>query len=404
MRRAAAEDFAAVEGVGVVVTLDDRFRDEPGPWKIVPVDRGQEREKLAELSHQADATLVIAPETGGVLAERGGWVRAGRGRWLGSSAGAIDAAADKHDLSGTLIEAGVRTPPAYIRNSLTLGLPQEMLDELDWYAAPRETPPASSWASWRWEPCHPREILPGCREEGSWMRSLLGLANRGQKWAFPGPIRFPAVVKPIDGAGAVDTRRIASEDALRAEIRRFETELANDEQINRGRGVGLPLRGRKLPDDVLVQPYIPGDSMSASLIVDRRGRAHLVGVGRQDVVIQDNQFHYRGGTVPAGSPDLADEARKAIAAVPGLRGWIGVDFILEPNGRCCVLEINPRLTTSFVALRRLLPPGTLARTLLDAHFQPRRLDRLDLAAAVHASPPLTFRADGTILGPEEAPP
>jgi hypothetical protein len=74
---------------------------------------------------------------------------------------------------------------------------------------------------------------------------------------------------------------------------------------------------------------------------------------------QDGRFRYLGGSLPL--PDaLADRAvrlaRRAVEAVPGLLGYVGVDLILgEPDdgSRDVVIEINPRLTTSYVGLRAM---------------------------------------------------
>src|SRR3954452_3588271 len=44
MRRAIARDFAALPGVRVVVTLDERFPEEPGPWSVVRIGAGAGRE------------------------------------------------------------------------------------------------------------------------------------------------------------------------------------------------------------------------------------------------------------------------------------------------------------------------------------------------------------------------
>ncbi|MGD0042302.1 MAG: hydantoinase/oxoprolinase family protein [Isosphaeraceae bacterium] len=59
--------------------------------------------------------------------------------------------------------------------------------------------------------------------------------------------------------------------------------------------------------------------------------------------------------------------RRAVESVAGLRGFVGVDFFWEPElGETTVLEINPRATTSFVGLGRLLPAGHLAAVWLAA--------------------------------------
>jgi hypothetical protein len=98
--------------------------------------------------------------------------------------------------------------------------------------------------------------------------------------------------------------------------------------------------------------------------------------------------------VPAGDASWAEEAGRAVESVPGLFGWVGVDFIREESGACTVLEINPRVTTSLVGLRACLPSGTIARAWLEleAGFgggQP-------LARQVHTQPAVEFDIDGRI--------
>ena len=45
--------------------------------------------------------------------------------------------------------------------------------------------------------------------------------------------------------------------------------------------------------------------------------------------------------------------RKIATAIPGLNGYVGVDVIID-NGHIYVVEINPRVTTSYIALREIL--------------------------------------------------
>ena len=57
---------------------------------------------------------------------------------------------------------------------------------------------------------------------------------------------------------------------------------------------------------------------------------------------------------------------RAVGLVPGLRGYIGVDLILDEHAPgVSVVEINPRLTTSYVGLR-----AALGQNLMAALFQP----------------------------------
>ena len=100
------------------------------------------------------------------------------------------------------------------------------------------------------------------------------------------------------------------------------------------------------------------------------GRAWLIGIGEQRIVVRDGRFEYRGGRLP--SPLRVDEAplRAAVESIPGLRGFVGVDFIWdEGRRRATMLEINPRPTTSIVGLTSILPPGRLAAAWIGA-FDP----------------------------------
>ena len=53
----------------------------------------------------------------------------------------------------------------------------------------------------------------------------------------------------------------------------------------------------------------------------------------------------------------------------GLAGWVGIDLIISPDQtQATILEVNPRLTTSYVGLRRWVKGGgtALANGLLQS--------------------------------------
>jgi predicted ATP-grasp superfamily ATP-dependent carboligase len=39
--------------------------------------------------------------------------------------------------------------------------------------------------------------------------------------------------------------------------------------------------------------------------------------------------------------------------IPGLAGYVGIDLLLPDGGDPLIVEINPRLTTSYVGYRRI---------------------------------------------------
>lgn len=75
---------------------------------------------------------------------------------------------------------------------------------------------------------------------------------------------------------------------------------------------------------------------------------------------------YEGSDLLAGAGPIARAtalARDAAAALGAAAGWLGVDMILgeRPDGRADrVLEVNPRVTTSFVGLSRLFASSLVA--------------------------------------------
>lgn len=136
------------------------------------------------------------------------------------------------------------------------------------------------------------------------------------------------VVKPDDGAGAEDTQ------------------VVGDAKVARQR---LEQKG----DRYVAQPWIEGKPLSLSLLC-ADGKTRLLACNRQHVGISDGTVMLKGISVNGAAsltPLLSPLANQIAAAIPLLWGHAGVDLILSENGPV-VLEINPRLTTSYCGLRR----------------------------------------------------
>jgi predicted ATP-grasp superfamily ATP-dependent carboligase len=153
----------------------------------------------------------------------------------------------------------------------------------------------------------------------------------------PEIMAYPLVWKPRWGAGCQATYlvRHAEEWSLRFEQAQAE--------------------GWK--GETLVQPFMPGLAASVAFLVGPCTRVALL-PGAQ-IISQEGCFHYRGGALPLTQP-LADRAvrlaDRAIASVAGLRGFVGVDLVLgaaDDGSQDWIIEINPRLTTSYLGLRAL---------------------------------------------------
>jgi predicted ATP-grasp superfamily ATP-dependent carboligase len=137
-------------------------------------------------------------------------------------------------------------------------------------------------------------------------------------------------VKPDDGAGSEDTDKV--EDSAAAIVR-----LATD------------------PERLVAQPWLEGQPLSLSLLC-ADGACRLLSCNRHEIAVRDGRVSLEAIQVNAlPDPDqrLASLAGKIAAAVPGLWGYVGVDLVLTRDGPV-VLEVNPRLTTSYVSLRSAL--------------------------------------------------
>lgn len=115
----------------------------------------------------------------------------------------------------------------------------------------------------------------------------------------------------------------------------------------------------------VIQSYVPGLAASVAVIVDGSELVVLPAVS-QDISL--DTCTYRGGCGPLGNDHqrrAASLAQCAIAAMPPhARGFIGLDLVLaDEGGEDYVIEINPRLTTSYVGLRKMVSGNLGARLL-----------------------------------------
>jgi predicted ATP-grasp superfamily ATP-dependent carboligase len=324
--RAVAADFADLPGVRVTT---------------VPASRRPAVRFARRLRH-ADAALVIAPENDRIL-ER--WLRAVRQagvRLIGPGPHAAHLAADKLATFRLLARAGIPTPRT---------------EAIPWHAARRR------------------------------------LARRPP----------PFILKPRHGCGAEGVSLVRRSADLAPALRR--------------------VRAATRRSDLIVQDWVEGEAASIALLVhdahrrraaadhqstaDRRGAGdrHRTGdrnraagshgaVGRVSMWIVSlplarqriggrRALRYLGGEVPwrhARGLQAARLARRAIAALAAasgdLRGFVGVDLVLGARG-AQVIEINPRLTSSYLGLRDVITPSPA---------------RLMLSTADGARPPHRHRA------------
>jgi predicted ATP-grasp superfamily ATP-dependent carboligase len=306
MISALAEDFARLGDVSVM--LDDRIDFLfAREVKVFRVAYSHDEQSTFErLAVEADWTLVVAPEFGAILSERTAAARTSCKNLLNCSQHSIQIASDKQQTAELLASLDVPVP---------------------------------------------------CGRA----------VQAGEEW--PRDFPYPAVVKPIDGAGSQEVQYVATQE-----------ELSVTNVTNRS---------------LRIEQYCPGMPASCAVLC---GPAHSIALKACSQQLADApSFAYLGGGVPVDAHldrRAKELARRAVAALPEPLGYVGVDLALgpEPDGRDdVVIEINPRLTTSYVGLRQLATTNLAAAMLEVARGSEPAISWRD----GHVD----FLADGTILHP-----
>jgi predicted ATP-grasp superfamily ATP-dependent carboligase len=148
----------------------------------------------------------------------------------------------------------------------------------------------------------------------------------GEPW--PDGLAYPVVLKPNDGAGSQGVQLIASPPTAES----------------------LPTQGVWR-----IERFYPGQAASVALLTGRG--ATVVCRPCEQRLSADGRFTYLGGRVPLAATFEQRATRLAeqiAAALPNPTGYLGVDLVLgdDPSGvDDRVIELNPRLTTSYIGLR-----------------------------------------------------
>lgn len=156
--------------------------------------------------------------------------------------------------------------------------------------------------------------------------------DRAEAVQLANELGYPLVIKPVAGVGCEGVSLASDPFSL---------------------GMALDLLD-SADRHILVQQFVAGCHASVSLLSCSAGVLPL-SLNKQLVTI-GTPFRYEGGATPLRQrhSHLAMElARQAVSLVPGLRGYIGVDMVMTED-QCFVIEINPRLTTSYVGLRQII--------------------------------------------------
>jgi len=305
---AVLADFRRWGAVRAITALDPRFEEQvPGlnrntlpASEVIRAPHARHEEIYCSLLKRCDAALIIAPETGGILAALTREAGLARIPVLGSNLSAITKAGNKATCHRIFQKAALPTPETH---SVTFS----------------------------------------------------SAGSVAQKMGYP------IVAKPIDGVGSKGVFMVNNLSDLVSSM--------------------LMVRCVTARDQILLQSFASGIHVSVSLLISASGCLPL-SLNRQLIDV-GSPFEYLGSQVPfqhkAGGRAI-DLACSAVRLIPGLRGYAGVDLVLTDDD-AQIIEINPRLTTSYIGLRQVAPVN-LARAIWEACLKGILPDRVALSGQV----------------------
>jgi len=304
MVTALAADLLAIENTRVTLFRDMRLDDLVLPaCEVIEIHSSSHRQaEIEQFAAHADHTLVIAPEFDNILGQTLVCARQAGGQLRAPSDEFVSLTSNKHRTALHLAKAGVPVPTA-----VTLSADEEKL---------------------------------------------------------PTDFRYPAVLKPVCGAGSQHMLLVAG-------------------PLDEPPPYPWPRR---------LEQYCPGIAASVSMLCGASQRVPLPACRQR--LSTDGRFTYQGGAL-LDEPDLARRAQglaeAAMESLPPAVGYVGVDLVLgkaADGSEDYVIEVNPRLTTSYVGLRAATADNLAAALLENAtgrlsspHFHTKNLE---------------FSADGTI--------
>jgi predicted ATP-grasp superfamily ATP-dependent carboligase len=130
---------------------------------------------------------------------------------------------------------------------------------------------------------------------------------------------------------------------------------AGSEQIEFIPDLSLWQPGNFAPNDFQLEEFIAGTSVSVSVIGQRKGNIFLPPT---EQLFDRKPFGEYVGTGYPIDDSIAQRAtkiaRQAVALLPATRGYFGIDIVVaEDPLKDCLIEINPRLTMSYLKLREI---------------------------------------------------
>ncbi|TFG18569.1 MAG: ATP-grasp domain-containing protein [Promethearchaeota archaeon] len=178
-------------------------------------------------------------------------------------------------------------------------------------------------------------------------------------------ISRPIVIKPNDGVGAEAIYYFETESELTSFLEHSFDALDSQR-------------------DYILQEFINGEDLSVSLI-GTSSIPLILSINSQKISLNKNRTaEYMGGATPIKNHDQIIVKIQEVLEKLDLsmfKGYFGVDFILRTDGTIFIIDINPRLTTSYLGIRNIL---TINPAQLIYQAQTEGIENIPLIPSYHS--------------------
>lgn len=206
----------------------------------------------------------------------------------------------------------------------------------------------------------PRSFRFKIDPRGYWKRAI---ENLHEKWQAEDPLTpLKLIIKPLTGVDCEDIVIIEKIEDLTLDL---------DKIFKPG-------------SRILVQEYIEGTDISVSLISDGK-KAIPISLNQQFIELKDDKGRYMGGKIPYESEyekEAFDIAVAAVESMDGLKGFVGVDLIINADEKdiysVYLLEINSRFTTPYVGLKQISNIN-IGKSIIDLIDEKIAIDDLNIS-------------------------
>ena len=196
--------------------------------------------------------------------------------------------------------------------------------------------------------------------KGYWKRAI---ENLHEKWQSEDPLTpLKLIIKPLMGVDCEDIVIIENIEELTLDL---------DKIFKPG-------------SRVIVQEYVEGTDVSVSLLSDGK-KAIPISLNEQFVELKNDKGMYFGGKLPFESKykqEAFDIATKAVESIDGLKGFVGVDLLINADEQdiysVYLLEINSRFTTPYVGLKKVAK-FNIGETIIELADGEINIDDVDIS-------------------------